>query len=404
MRIALLTHEPFHPPSGGGSAAAVYLVRQLVARGHEVEVFGPALPDAPDVEARFHIRLRPFTAWPMGRTTPLRTPKYLAYPVALSRQIARLLASGLHFDVVVAQHAISAVAAGRLGRRFQIPTVFNLLDCLTGFLETWPACLMPRPLARALVRYELHLPVRFQASRVLTVSDSLRERLIATGYPADRVRATYYGYDSTLFRVPAQPCPSPPEPRVVMHGSFDRHHLGPIARTAVIETARARPHVPFRFVGPATPSLNAFLRTVRAAVPGILIEQPGFVPYDRMPSSLLDATVGITPYEPSTGTHCAFVAKTVEYLALGLPVVCTPLESALRYYKGLDGIRFSRANGPDFARLLIDTLDWSSTRRAAAVAPARHKVATELDWNIICRRAADWIEGAALPAHSPQVP
>lgn len=404
MRIALLTHEPFHPPSGGGSAEALYLVQELVARGHDVEVFGPAVPDAPEVEARFRIRLRPFTAWPMGRTTPLRTPKYLAYPIALSRQIARMLASGHHVDVLVAQHAIAAVAAGRLGRRFRIPTVFNLLDCLTGFLETWPACLMPRPVARALVRYELGLPVRFRADRILTVSDSLRDRLVATGYPAHRIRAIYYGHDPTLFRIPDGPRHSPPEPCVVMHGSFDHHHLGPIARNAVIETARARSDVRFRFVGPATPALRQFLRTVRAAVPRARIEESGFVPYHLIPEALLDATVGITPYEPSTGTHCAFVAKTVEYLALGLPVVGTPLESAVRYYAGLDGIRFSQADGRDFGPLLLETLDWTHSRRAAAVAPARAKVAAELNWNVICRRAAEWIEDAARPAHSPQVP
>ena len=33
MRIAFLTHEPFYPPSGGGSAEAAYLVQELVRRG-----------------------------------------------------------------------------------------------------------------------------------------------------------------------------------------------------------------------------------------------------------------------------------------------------------------------------------------------------------------------------------
>ena len=41
MRLALLTHEPFYPPSGGGSAEAVYLVEEFVRRGHEVHLFCP---------------------------------------------------------------------------------------------------------------------------------------------------------------------------------------------------------------------------------------------------------------------------------------------------------------------------------------------------------------------------
>jgi hypothetical protein len=36
----------------------------------------------------------------------------------------------------------------------------------------------------------------------------------------------------------------------------------------------------------------------------------------------------MVPYEESTGTHCAFVAKIVEYLATGLPVASTRIRSA----------------------------------------------------------------------------
>lgn len=401
MRVAFLTHEPFYPPSGGGSAAAVYLVRELVARGHQVEIFGPEIPDAAGVEARFGVRLRPFRAWRMGRTTPLRTPKYLAYPVALDRLVQRTIREeGTRFDVALAQHSISAVAAGRLKRRLGLPIVLNLLDCLTGFLETWPPYLMPRPVARALVRYELSLPRRTDANAVLTVSDSLRDRLVREGFPAARVLAAYYGYDAALFRCPPLGSPSPPPPStsgteaplVVMHGSFDHHHLGVIARQAVRDIARARPEVRFRFLGPQTPALESFLRDVRRAVPRLLAEVTGFVPYAEIPPRLLEGTVGITPYEPSTGTHYAFVAKTVEYLALGLPVVSTPLESALRYYAGLSAVTFSGPRGEGFSRAVLEWLARSAVERRTLVEPARRKVEAELDWGVLCRRAVEFIE------------
>ncbi len=391
MRIAFLTHEPFFPPSGGGSAAALYLVQELVGRRHEVEVFGPALENTAEVEKQFGIRCRPFTAWRMGRTTRLRTPKYLAYPNALARLVARSIASGSRYDAILAQHSISAVAAGQLRRRFGIPIVLNLLDCLTGFMEAWPRWIIPRPFARALVRYELGIPSRSAADVVLTVSDGLRDRILATGFPADRVRAIYYGYDPRIFnRAPVRTSTTPPI--VVMHGSFDQHHLGKIATAAVVDAARRRPDIRFRFVGPRTPSLARFLAAVRGAVPGIHVEETGFTPYDRIPSLLSDATVGITPYEPSTGTHCAFVAKTVEYLALGLPVVSTPLDSALRYYSGLAGVKFSGTAGEGFAEAILDWIHASPAARAAAVEPARRKVESELDWSIVCRHAAGFIE------------
>jgi glycosyltransferase involved in cell wall biosynthesis len=395
VHIALLTHEPFYPPSGGGSAAAVYLVRELVRRAHQVEVFAPGVGDLQDIEERFAIRYRPFTRWRMGRTTSLRTAKYLAYPSALTRWMSEVIQSGAHYDVLLSQHSISAVAAGRLRRQFRIPAVFNLLDCLTGFMETWPPYLMPRAMARALVRYELSLPRRYQVEGVLSVSDALRDRLIAQRYPAERVRAIYYGYDPKLFRPRQRGSPDEAmttSPLVVMHGSFDHHHLGPIARDALLAVARARPEVRFRFVGPRTSALQHFLKTVRRAAPGIAAEETGFVRYDQIPAVLSEATLGITPYQPSTGTHCAFVAKTVEYLALGLPVVSTPLESALRYYAGCEAVKFSDDTAESFARAMLEWLAMTRVARAAAVEPARLKVEAQLNWDAVCGRAAEFIE------------
>ena len=65
MRIAFLTHEPFHPPSGGGSAEAIYLVREMVRRGHEVHLFCPEFPDAEAKAAEFGITPHLFKRWKM---------------------------------------------------------------------------------------------------------------------------------------------------------------------------------------------------------------------------------------------------------------------------------------------------------------------------------------------------
>ena len=53
MRVAFLTHEPFYPPSGGGSAEVIYLVREMIQRGHEVHLFCPAFHDPNKVQRLF---------------------------------------------------------------------------------------------------------------------------------------------------------------------------------------------------------------------------------------------------------------------------------------------------------------------------------------------------------------
>ena len=225
MRVAFLTHEPFHPPSGGGSAEAAYLAREFVGRGHEVHVFAPQDETPEAVEARFGIRLHRFTRWPMGRYARWRNLKYLLYPRALARMV-EAAASRTPFEVVVSQHTISAVAAGRLKRRLGVPVVMNFLDYLTGFLETWPGWRMPRPVVALLKRYERAVPRRFDADAVLTVSDALADRLAAAGYPRERLHPIYYGYDATLFpfRAEAVAARRDAPPTLLMHGSFDHHH------------------------------------------------------------------------------------------------------------------------------------------------------------------------------------
>ena len=145
IKIAFLTHEPFYPPSGGGSAEAVYLVGEMSRRGHEVHVFCPQIADAENVQIQFQIRLHQFTKWQMGRYAKLRNFKYLAYPFFLERMVI-VAAREIKFDLIFSQHAISAVAAGKLKRRLQIPVVMNFPDLLTGFMETWPSYIAPKPL------------------------------------------------------------------------------------------------------------------------------------------------------------------------------------------------------------------------------------------------------------------
>ncbi len=417
MRIAFLTHEPFYPPSGGGSAEAVYLVAELVRRGHDVHVFCPRIEDADELARRFGVTFHLFTRWAMGRYTAFRNFKYLLYPRELEKLVATA-AAAKRFDLIVSQHTISAVAAGRLRARLKTPVVMNFLDFLTGFMETWPHWMMPRLILERLKRFEITLPSRSLADGVMTVSDPLAEIFADAGYPIPRLRPIYYGYDAEKF--PLRPSPPPsrssrrqeaqtkPEPGdqslltsaatrgqapvVIMHGSFDQHHLGPIARDAMLEVHRRRPEVVFKFVGKETATLSQYLKALRAAAPAIHLETPGFVPYDQMASHLAAATLGIVPYEESSGTHCAFVAKAVEYLGVGLPVVSTRLNNLARYFKGEPRMRFSDFNGPSFAGQMLAWLDDPARDDATAAANAAARVREQLDWRVISRRAVDFLE------------
>jgi glycosyltransferase involved in cell wall biosynthesis len=390
MRLAFLTHEPFHPPSGGGSAEAIYLAQEFVRRGHDVHVFSPGFPDAENVAQKFRVQLHLFTAWQMGRYASLRNFKYLLFPAVLKRMVTRA-ARQTPFDLLLSQHTIAAAAAGPLRARLRVPVVMNFLDYLTGFMETWPAWLAPRPFVAALKRYELSLPRRFHTDGVLTVSDPLADLFAEAGYPRERLLPIYYGYDADLFR-PAENAAPPTPPVIVMHGSFDHHHLGTIATDALREVHRQRPDAIFRFVGKKTSGLATCLEKLRATVPEKNFQTPGFVPYAEVAQHLRTATLGIVPYEESVGTHCAFVAKAVEYLGTGLPAVSTPLKNLRHYFANEPAIRFSGFDGESFACEILAVLAESPERRRALGLAASERVRVALDWRAISHRAAEFAE------------
>jgi glycosyltransferase involved in cell wall biosynthesis len=387
LRIAFLTHEPFFPPSGGGSAEAVYLVEEMVRRGHSVHIFCPQIENSDEVEKKFHVRLHLFNKWKMGRYANLRNLKYLVYPFFLRRMVADANRT-LDFDLLFSQHSISAVAAGKLKRQLKIPVVMNFPDLLTGFMEAWPG--MPKRFVELLKRYEISLPSRFNVDGVLAISDTLADYFAGRGYPREKILPVYYGYDAEKFPFHAY-YPSTP-PVVVMHGSFDAHHLGRIAFGAMQRVTQTRPGTVFRFVGKKTSALEKLLRRAQSEIPNFKFESTGFVPYDEVAKHLFDASVGIVPYEQSAGTHCAFVAKAVEYIASGLPTVCTPLKSIQAYFKDDPMIIYSKFDGADFGEKIISWLDapWTAWQLDATKSAAR--VQFELDWRPLCRKVVDFAE------------
>jgi glycosyltransferase involved in cell wall biosynthesis len=391
LHIAFLTHELFYPPSGGGSAEAVYLVEEMVRRGHEVHVFCPQIAEAEAVKEKFRIHLHQFTAWQMGRYARLRNFKYLLYPSFLQRMVARA-ARTTKFDLLLSQHAISAVAAGRLKRRLNVPVVMNFPDLLTGFMETWPAYIAPRSLVEALKRYEISMPARYGVDGVLAISDALADYFVERGFPREKILPIYYGYAAEYFPFYVRMIAPNRPPVVVMHGSFDAHHLGQIAFDAIKFVAAKKPETIFRFVGKRTAGLEKFLQRAHT-IPNFKFEATGFVPYAEVARHLADASVGIVPYEESAGTHCAFVAKVVEYVASGLPAVCTPLQSIRSYFQNDPMVRFSEFNGADFGKKILDWLDEPPLAWQIRAAHSAARVETELDWEPLCRRAVDFVEG-----------
>ena len=387
MKLALLTHEPFFPPSGGGSAELLYLIKVLTQRDHEVHLFCPEFPNSKNVAKQFSIEIHPFKAWQMNRYTSFRSIKYLLYPIFL-RKLVKKIANNIQFDIIFSQHAISSVAAGQLKSDLKIPVVMNFLDHLTGFMETWPKWRMPRCILKHLIQFELNLPTRYKADFIFTVSKELSKRFIENGFSASRVTSINYGYDERLFKLRKLKPQSPTT--IVMHGSFDTHHLGQIATESIYSITLARPDVHFLFIGKETIELKNLIKKITNLSPKTNISCTGFINYELISEKLYQGHVGIIPYEESSGAHCAFVAKMVEYAAVGLPVVSTPLLGTKTFFLNEPTIIFSKFDSQTFARDTIQALNTNYQRIEAKRLSER--VSNDLNWEIICKKVVDQLE------------
>jgi glycosyltransferase involved in cell wall biosynthesis len=96
----------------------------------------------------------------------------------------------------------------------------------------------------------------------------------------------------------------------------------------------------------------------------------------------------------------------VEYVATGLPTVCTPLKSVRSYFKNDPLVKFSEFSGEDFGRNILAWLaapaaDWQPHAKNSSA-----RVHAELDWQPLCRKAIDFAEkichGATEAAEKPK--
>jgi glycosyltransferase involved in cell wall biosynthesis len=393
LHVAIVTHEPFWPPSGGGSSQAPFLAETLLSRGHRISLFCPCTPQERRVISdRFPLDVVPFDRYPMGRRTSMRTLKYLAFPWFMEKLLVRRHRND-RMDVVLAQHSISGVAAGRFGLRRRVPVVLNYLDYLTGYLDhgiwaKWPMASVPRMLQA----FERSMPRRYHAAEVLTISDTLADLLASNDYPASRIHPIYYGFDADVFDPQAARIPDGLEPGYVMtHGSLDDFHVSHLLFDAMAHVLRERPRTRFVIVGQGRGAFEKF-RDRCAERFGQQVIFTGWVPYAEIPGYLKGAAAGLVPYPPSTGAHHTVVCKLIEYAAMGVPSVCTDLRGTRRFFDEYPGIRFSPFSGNAIGREVLQLLDqpYSEDR------PVHEKVREQLNWTTLSSRVADLVEAAAV--------
>jgi sugar transferase (PEP-CTERM/EpsH1 system associated) len=398
VNVLFVCHRFPYPPVRGGKIRPFNIIRHL---GTHAQVTVASLLRSED-ERRAgeglaqHCRriiaedISPLAAaWRMAARLPTPAPSSFGYfhSPTLAARIARELATGGYDLVFVHCSSAAPYVAGHVG-------AVKILDFGDMDSEKWAMYATERsfPLSAGywlesvkLRRVERTLAGRFDLCTCTTAAEweSLRElgTARATGWFPNGVDSEYFRPDSDSL-----------DPDLIcFSGRMDYFPNQQAVRRFcddVLPLIRERrPATRFIIVGadPA-PSIRRL-----AERPGITVT--GTVPDVR--PHVRRAAVSVAPLDVARGTQ----NKILESMAMGVPVVCTPL--AARGVDAEPGQHLLAASGPRATADAVLTLLEDPVQRRALAARARQRILSHHSWSSSLRRLDGYLE-QCLSSNSPE--
>ena len=181
---------------------------------------------------------------------------------------------------------------------------------------------------------------------------------------------------------------------IVYSGSVAHRNGVDLAVRAVALLADDFPSLRLRVIGDG-PALESVMRLAGDLGITNRVEFRGFVPSDQIPALLSGAAGGISTQRGGVFGSLVFSMKVAEYVALGLPVICSGIATMRHYFSDDELLFFEPENAVDLARTIRALL----TNPAAAeerIARSRIKL-DELDWPAQKETLTETVEALTSP-------
>ncbi|HVB55186.1 MAG TPA: glycosyltransferase family 4 protein [Candidatus Acidoferrales bacterium] len=246
----------------------------------------------------------------------------------------------------------------------------------------------------------LMLQERFSAwlaDLVLAVHDLHAERLHQSGVPLRKLVVIANAPDPRIFPVAgpdrrfacAESKPDDGPFSIVCHGTISRR-LGLDTALAALALLHGRfPLIRLRVIGGGD-YLNE-LKTLSRRLgieSAVSFENP--VPIQELAVRLGESHVGLVPNRASRATHLMLPVKLLEYVALGMPVICARLRTVEHYFSEKSLRFFSSNNAEELAEAMQDLYLIPALRRSLSNSAA--KVVNTLSWPVHSQRFCDAVD------------
>jgi glycosyltransferase involved in cell wall biosynthesis len=357
MRIAMIGYT-LYPDDPRVRRAA----EALAESGHEVDVFAVAHERAKASSGPGPLRVHLVR---MSRQQS-GTARY-AFEYGAFFTWAFALVSVLHvrrrYDVVYVHNMPNfLVFAGLLPKICGAKIVLDVHDPAAELL----ACIRGRnlpPWLRRLANIEERVSMAF-SDALVTVNESMRRRLSAMSRLPVAVVMNLPG-SALIAPVEASPGGEGPEWLVYSGSIADRNGLDLVVR-ALWLLAGDFPSLRFRIIGEG-PALGPVMKLAQDLGVANRVDYLGFVSHDEVPVLVNGAAAGISPQREGIFGSLVFSMKVAEYVAFGLPVICSGIATMRYYFSDDELLFFEPGSAEDLARAIRRVLtDPAAARERSA--------------------------------------
>lgn len=202
------------------------------------------------------------------------------------------------------------------------------------------------------LRLQERLATRF-ASRVIAVHEPHLDVITHRGTSLKKTTVIMNLPDERIFSRNGQPAAEAEAGRgidrpfrLVYHGTLAPRHG---VRTAILACELLRNELPklhLQIIGDGDARADLIRLVKERDLQGVVSFSEGALPVDRLPAALANTDLGLVPGRIDPSTDLMLPTKLLEYLQLGIPVICSPLR-AVRYYFGDDGLTYAEPANPE---------------------------------------------------------
>jgi glycosyltransferase involved in cell wall biosynthesis len=191
------------------------------------------------------------------------------------------------------------------------------------------------------------------ADEVVTVHEPYRRELVAHGIPSDKVHVVMNAVDEALLpeRAPARRDDSF---TVAYHGTLTSWYGVDLVLDAVAALRHDVPSIDVRILGDGDARVELKAQAARLGIADRVSFSGGYVPIADALREVASASCGVIPNRPSLLNRFALSSKLFEYVALGIPVVVSRLETLEQHFSD-EEVTFFEAGDPSS---LVDALCW----------------------------------------------